>query len=609
MKFFTSCLTVSIYVTAGHRLGMKHSPPTLIKSNPNESCPGVELFETMQRLLLCKLPGATGTVCEQYNAAEGAPQAYTYDQLSQTGMYFQEYAPTLTNISRELISRGLSSLGFSGIFAALPNTQTQGGYPFESGEVAWILKTAFPTMDDYAKRNYGDLVLGRVKTHLPKLKEIYSNAWYVYAKDLMHEAQTLQTQQAKYWAYLRAMNYLFIGQWYGLWTETALKINDLSYIAMELAMNHSDLYDMTWHEIPYTTDSNKSVMLRGAFITGNQNNQPRRQLLLGACGGLDWTTPGYLASLMPLLGEGLSVFVYEGPGQGQTIRKHKVAFTPRWDRVVGAVAQYAKHNLDYDKSIGVSHGSPSFAGFLGSQACTSNIKEMEDIKKCYATPTYPSAGKVLMHLVWNGGYDITRVANYLQVNQPEKYAAYKSILYDYQSWYNEGENNVFGPDPLVAAIKECGRLDVLRVNERSPLLAGGNVLFDLHSDYWTYTIGLEYAESQGIVNSEDIFYNDTNYKLVTAWVWEQIALEYQISEEQAASTPGDRQILMMGTQEDSMHAQVTIDSFAKAISRKTGNVPQISKWNASTGGSGHCRVGAFVKSFLNVVSPFLLSRP
>uniref|UniRef100_A0A7S2WAH0 Uncharacterized protein n=1 Tax=Mucochytrium quahogii TaxID=96639 RepID=A0A7S2WAH0_9STRA len=607
MRLFAWGIAISTSVVCGVRIEKWDGAMAQNGSagSTGDVCPGVELFNMIKKLQGC-VYDENSEVCKQYNSAEGAPPAYTYDTLDQTNTYFRTYAPTLTKISDSLLENGLSTTGLSGLFASIPNTQMQGGFPFESGEVAWILKTTIPKMDSYASNYFAELESGNVTAHLPKLKEIFANGWYNYSVNLIDGADNnYMSRAAKHWQYMRAMNYLFIGQWLGLWTPTALKLNRLSYTALELAMNHSDKYTMTWHEIPYVTDSGRSVFLKAAHFE-NKHYRAKTGLLLNACGGLDWTTPGHLPWVQPMLDDGISILMYEGPGQGLTIRELHVPFTPNWARVVGAVATYAKKHIRYNKKYGMSHGSQSFAGFLGAQVMVSNLPELKDVKMAYSSPTYPSASKVLMYIVWSLGYQIVKVTNYLKHNQKEFYEKHKEILTNYETWNQDGQNNVFGPDPIVAAIKDCDRLDVLSESKNSPLLLMGNVLYDQHAQYWTYTVGIDYAKSIGIDKVEDIFYNETNNKLVCAWAWEQIALKYQMTQEEAAETPEYRKILMMGTQEDVMMAEITIDSFAKAASRDgaSSNI-YTSRWDAATGGSGHCREGAPVKSFFNAVSPFL----
>ena len=50
------------------------------------------------------------------------------------------------------------------------------------------------------------------------------------------------------------------------------------------------------------------------------------------------------------------MLIYEGPGQGDTLRVHNYAFIPQWDRVMKAVYDFAASSeLPWDRSRGVGH--------------------------------------------------------------------------------------------------------------------------------------------------------------------------------------------------------------------------------------------------------------
>ena len=87
-------------------------------------------------------------------------------------------------------------------------------------------------------------------------------------------------------------------------------------------------------EMPFEHDGVR-VTLNGYFISPrNATEAAARPLTLSSAGGLDWTSAGMVPWVMPLVEEGFNVLIYEGPGQGDTLRVHNYGFIPQWDRVI-----------------------------------------------------------------------------------------------------------------------------------------------------------------------------------------------------------------------------------------------------------------------------------
>ena len=210
--------------------------------------------------------------------------------------------------------------------------------------------------------------------------------------------------------------------------------------------------------------------------------------------------------VMPLVEEGFNVLIYEGPGQGDTLRIHNYAFIPEWDRVMKAVYDFAvSSDLPWDRSRGVGHGTASFAGQLGLQAC---LRAGEDVgvTACYMSPTTASDSRVLGGLVWDGTMDVTRAANYLKDDHPEVFRALSPVTTQYSGYSSDGR--IYGADPLVAGLLTCGATghDALtfpddwafqyRANAPMSFL-GGDELLSLHGDYWLYALAASEIERKG----------------------------------------------------------------------------------------------------------------
>ena len=70
----------------------------------------------------------------------------------------------------------------------------------------------------------------------------------------------------------------------------------------------------------------------------------------------------------------------------------------------------ASSDLPWDRSRGVGHGTASFAGQLGLQACLRAGDEV-GVTACYMSPTTASDARVMGGLVWDPIMDVTMVGN------------------------------------------------------------------------------------------------------------------------------------------------------------------------------------------------------
>ena len=89
---------------------------------------------------------------------------------------------------------------------------------------------------------------------------------------------------AKRWAYLRAMNYGFMGQWLPMWTETGLALNKKSQEWMMSAFEVDPRWTMRKVEMPFEHDGVR-VPLAGYFIA------PRNATEVTACVEIKFRAP------------------------------------------------------------------------------------------------------------------------------------------------------------------------------------------------------------------------------------------------------------------------------------------------------------------------------
>ena len=356
------------------------------------------------------------------------------------------------------------------------------------------------------------------------------------------------------------------------------------------------------------------VPLAGYFISPRDETEAEaRPLTLSSAGGLDWTSAGMVPWVMPLVEEGFNVLIYEGPGQGDTLRIHNYAFIPEWDRVMKAVYDFAaSSDLPWDRSRGVGHGTASFAGQLGLQAC---LRAGEDVgvTACYMSPTTASDSRVLGGLVWDGTMDVTRAANYLKDDHPEVFRALSPVTTQYSGYSSDGR--IYGADPLVAGLLTCGATghDALTYPDYYPFKAranapmsylGGDELLSLHGDYWLYALAASEIKRKGWTIAE-VMLDDEKKLAMANYAGLRLLTEFKMEEEEVREPRATRNILLMGSTDDSMFSYELVHHIYDALPEASRAAATVNVYDEGDGGALHCREGAITKSQYTVVAPFL----
>lgn len=106
--------------------------------------------------------------------------------------------------------------------------------------------------------------------------------------------------------------------------------------------------------------------LRANYFPGLEGHQKAKPLIL-IMSGLDGTIEGtFFTEIEPLLQRGYSVLVFEGPGQGEAIRKEGLPFIHEWEKPTSAVLDHFEESYGAPEKvvfIGIS-----FGGLLGMRA-------------------------------------------------------------------------------------------------------------------------------------------------------------------------------------------------------------------------------------------------
>jgi alpha-beta hydrolase superfamily lysophospholipase len=123
-------------------------------------------------------------------------------------------------------------------------------------------------------------------------------------------------------------------------------------------------------EIPY-----EQTTLPGYFYSSSNNNSTtssskQKRPTLIAHGGFDSTLEElYTAAAAPALERGYNCLTFEGPGQGEVIRKQKIPFRYDWEKVVTPVIDFVfgsyegQCDLNGLELMGISKG-----GYLAARA-------------------------------------------------------------------------------------------------------------------------------------------------------------------------------------------------------------------------------------------------
>lgn len=161
-------------------------------------------------------------------------------------------------------------------------------------------------------------------------------------------------------AYLRASNYYRTAEFYLHENPNDPRINDLynksiycfSYV---MKLNTPAIEAI---EIPY-----EHTTLPGHFY--HIDNKPRPTLVL--VNGFDGTKEEFYGLAMSALEHGMNFFTFEGPGQGEAVRKQHLFFRYDYEKVISPVLDYLLSRKEIDPNAIVLMGE-SFGGYLAPRA-------------------------------------------------------------------------------------------------------------------------------------------------------------------------------------------------------------------------------------------------
>ncbi|NRT87179.1 alpha/beta hydrolase family protein [Clostridium beijerinckii] len=213
----------------------------------------------------------------------------------------------------------------------------------------------------------GSADIGEVISTAQKIKEgdfeSWCKEWTALAKRIENFAEECYSNghlTSARQAYLRASNYYRTAEFYLHENPNDTRINELynkgihcfSYV---MKLNNPVIEAV---EIPY-----ENTNLPGHFY--HIDNNPRPTLVL--VNGYDGTKEEFYGLAMSALERGMNFFTFEGPGQGEAVRKQHLFFRYDYENVISPVLDYLLSRNEIDPTAIVLMGE-SFGGYLAPRA-------------------------------------------------------------------------------------------------------------------------------------------------------------------------------------------------------------------------------------------------
>lgn len=221
--------------------------------------------------------------------------------------------------------------------------------------------------------NYGGANLGEVISITSKIRAGDEDDWLREWKSAADRAfanaknsALVGNKMSAYEGYLRASNYYRTAEFFRRDDFNNDKIAHVIYERSETAFAQAmELSTFKYQSIsiPY-----EDMTLPGYFVSPDATGTPRRTIIFN--GGYDSTmSEGWFAIGAAALSRGYNFLAFDGPGQGATIRSHRLFFRPDWEKVLTPVVDYTLTRKEVDPNAITIFGW-SMGGYLVSRAAT-----------------------------------------------------------------------------------------------------------------------------------------------------------------------------------------------------------------------------------------------
>lgn len=205
-------------------------------------------------------------------------------------------------------------------------------------------------------------------------------AWYELAGKLERQAEKHAANGedfSAYSAYLRASNYFRSSFFFLDEQPTDPRIEqayELARTCFQKALQHSE-FVFEPLRIPFA-----GTHLPAYLFLPEEKKRPW-PLLIDTGGGDAIKEELFFTSVTAALQRGYACLVFDGPGQGEMLRKYKMPFQPDWEAVITAVIDHVSASAKVLVDKFILYGS-SFGGYLAPRAATVEQR----IAACIANP-------------------------------------------------------------------------------------------------------------------------------------------------------------------------------------------------------------------------------
>lgn len=228
---------------------------------------------------------------------------------------------------------------------------------------------SFQTLRLLGETAFGAADIGEVISTARRIKEGDLKSWcdewsktakrlHKIANDCYSKGHMVSARKA----YLRASNYYRAAEFYLHENPNDPKIDELYNASMEcfsyvIKLNKPSIEVV---EIPY-----EDTVLPGHYYKLENSNEPKPVLI--AMTGYDGTKEEFYGVAMAALEHGMNCLAFEGPGQGEVVRKQHLFFRHDYENVITPVVDYLLSREDTDPKKIVLLGE-SFGGYLAPRA-------------------------------------------------------------------------------------------------------------------------------------------------------------------------------------------------------------------------------------------------
>ncbi|OAL56101.1 alpha/beta-hydrolase [Pyrenochaeta sp. DS3sAY3a] len=224
-----------------------------------------------------------------------------------------------------------------------------------------------------------------------------------------HESQIVGNVISASEAFLRASNYYRTAEFYLRDDPTNNKeVLELSDLCAETFVSALELmpYSLEKIEIPY-----EKTTLPGYFFKHTGDAAPRPTIIFN--GGFDSVKEeAWFAIAAPAVQRGYNVVAFDGPGQGDALKRQGLVFRPDWENVVTPVMNYTIGRPEVDASKIVIFGW-SMGGYLAARAATSEHRAaalvLDDGVFDFSSAFYsqlPGLAKLMIYYKWDSTMEV-----------------------------------------------------------------------------------------------------------------------------------------------------------------------------------------------------------